>query len=86
MFATTKMSSKGQIVIPESLRENLQLEAGVEFMIISQDDALILKKIIPPNKKDLKDLLEKANALAKKSGMKKEDIQDAIRKYRKGKK
>ncbi len=30
--ATTKLSSKGQVVIPENIREKLRLEAGVQFV------------------------------------------------------
>lgn len=83
MFATTKMSSKGQVVIPEPIRNSLQLEAGAEFMIISQDDTLILKKITPPPKKELKKMLDRANAKAKKAGMTEDDIADAIANVRK---
>lgn len=34
--ATTTMSSKGQVVIPEKIRENLHLEKGTEFVVISR--------------------------------------------------
>ena len=47
-FATTKMSSKGQIVIPEEIRAKLQLEPGTQFVAVGEGDVVILKKISPP--------------------------------------
>ena len=41
--AITKVSSKGQIVIPTSMRKDLS--QGDEFLIIKEDKTLILKKI-----------------------------------------
>ena len=41
-IAITKMSSKGQIVIPREMREDI--EEGEEFLIIKSEDQLILKK------------------------------------------
>lgn len=40
---TTRMSSKGQIVIPSNMRENLK--AGDELIIIKDDERIILKKV-----------------------------------------
>lgn len=39
---TTKISSKGQIVIPSHMRENLK--EGDELIIIKDDERIILKK------------------------------------------
>jgi len=32
--ATTKLSSRGQVVIPENIRKKLQLKAGTQFVVI----------------------------------------------------
>ena len=34
--STTKMSSKGQVVIPEAIRKRLGLNPGVEFVVVAQ--------------------------------------------------
>lgn len=47
--ATTKMSSKGQVVIPEEVRRALDLSAGSQFVVIGEGDVVILKKISPPS-------------------------------------
>ena len=41
-ISTTKMSSKGQIVIPSNMRGNLK--EGEELIIIKDDERIILKK------------------------------------------
>ena len=48
---TTVLSQKGQIVLPASLRESLQLEAGDDFEVIAEDDGTItLRRVTtPPN-------------------------------------
>jgi len=41
-IGVTKMSSKGQIVIPSEMRKDLK--EGDEFLIIKDEDRIILKK------------------------------------------
>jgi len=43
----TKMSSKGQVVIPWDLRKDFNLKEGDKLIIIRKDDEIILKKSIP---------------------------------------
>lgn len=40
---TTRLSSKGQIVIPKSLRERFNWEVGTEFTIFTLEDGIFLK-------------------------------------------
>ncbi len=40
--AATKMSSKGQVVIPEEIRNRLGLKAGTKFVVVGSEDTLIL--------------------------------------------
>ena len=86
MLATTKMSTRGQIVIPENIRDELGLISGSEFIIVTEEDAIILKKLHLPPKSALKALLDKANAKAKSAGITEEAIASEIKKYRKEKK
>lgn len=46
--STTKMSSKGQVVIPENIRKTLNLKAGAQFVVVGDKDVVILKSISPP--------------------------------------
>lgn len=84
--ATTKLSSRGQVVIPETIRDSLRMEAGTQFVVIGSDDTIILKSITPPPISKFKGLLAKAEKAAKNAGLKREDVKKAIAQARKAKK
>ena len=46
--ATTKLSSKGQVVIPEEIRNRLGLKPGAQFVVLGDRDVVILKVIQTP--------------------------------------
>ena len=50
---TTKMSSRGQVVIPQGVREELNAGEGTIFSVTSSSDAIILKKVSVPSKDEL---------------------------------
>lgn len=81
-LATTKMSSKGQVVIPEAIRQRLGLENGCQFLVMGEKDAVILKTISAPSKKQFRTLITKARNAAKKAGLETKDIDNAINKVR----
>ena len=84
-IATTKMSSKGQVVIPEEIREQLELTSGAKFVVVAEKDTVILKLISPPPQEEFSKLLVRARSQAKKAGLKKDDVRQAIKKVRKSK-
>ena len=81
-LATTKMSSKGQVVIPEGIRKRLGLKAGAQFVVVGDKDVVILKAISPPSMEDFDALISEARRQARKTGMKRSDITAAITKVR----
>jgi AbrB family looped-hinge helix DNA binding protein len=76
-LATTRMSSKGQIVIPENIRDRLGLEAGAQFVVIGEDDVVILKTLQQPAMSEFDNLIRKARQQARTSGMKRSDVAKA---------
>jgi len=76
---TVKMSSKGQIVIPLDVREELSAHAGTVFAVMGTKDTIVLKKIATPSKEDLiKDLglfAKKATSKLKSKGFTEKDLQ-----------
>ena len=82
-YATTKLSSKGQVVIPEDIRDSLNLREGDQFVVIGKGDTVILKAITPPSMDQFDALLKNADANAKKIGLKKSQVKMAISKVRK---
>lgn len=81
-FATTKLSSKGQIVIPEEIRNELHLKSGDKFMVIGKGDTVILKTITQPSLDRFDALIQEAASRAKKAGLKESSVKAAIRKAR----
>jgi len=81
-IATTKMSSKGQVVIPERIRKSLKLKTGAQFIVVGDDDVVILKNITPPAIEEFDELITKARKTAKQAGLKKIDIKEAVMKVR----
>lgn len=76
--STTKMSSKGQVVIPENVRKQLNLKAGAQFVVVGDKDVVILKSISPPSMDEFDGLIAEARRQGRKAGLKKADIQKAI--------
>jgi AbrB family looped-hinge helix DNA binding protein len=80
---TTKMSSKGQVVIPEEIRNRLGLKAGDQFLVMSEKDVVILKTLTKPSMDEFDTLIKTAKKQAKLMGLKKADIESAITESRK---
>ena len=80
--ATTKMSSKGQVVIPENVRTRMGLAASTEFIVLGEGDVVILKTIQAPAMEEFHALIKKARRQAKRAGLKRSDIAKAVRDVR----
>ena len=75
---TTRMSSKGQVVIPEAIRNRLGLKTGDKFLVLGDKDCVILKTLSSPSMTEFDDLIKEARQLAKSAGLKKSDIASAV--------
>jgi AbrB family looped-hinge helix DNA binding protein len=76
------MSSKGQVVIPEEIRDRLGLKAGTQFVVVGNRDVVILKAITAPSVKEFNDLIGRARQQARKAGLRKSDIEAAVARVR----
>lgn len=81
--ATTKMSSKGQVVIPEDIRDKMGLHSGDQFLVLAENDVVILKIVTRPSMSEYKNLITKARKSAKAAGLTQESIKSAIKVARK---
>ena len=81
-YATTRLSSKGQVVIPEEIRNDLGLSEGDQFVVIGEGDAVILKAITPPKIEEFNKLVGQARSAAKRAGIKRADLKPTIAKVR----
>jgi len=83
MSELVKMSSKGQIVVPKELREELDLGTGTSFVIFGKEDTLVLKKVEVPSAKEAFEKIHKwGTKLAKEKGWQQKDVMNIIHKGR----
>ena len=78
----TRMSAKGQIVIPGDIRQDLGLEAGTKFIVVAEGDTVILKKIGRPSMAEIDKLFKESRKFSRQAGLKKSDIKNAIHRSR----
>lgn len=79
----TSVSSRGQVVIPQSLRDRLKIHEGEKFVIIGEDNTIVLKKLEMPSFSGIDKLLKKTREFAKQKGLKETDVEKSIREARK---
>jgi AbrB family looped-hinge helix DNA binding protein len=75
-LATTRLSSKGQVVIPEEIRRALGLEPGARFVVLSDGEVVILKRIDAPARSEVRALAAKVRRQARGAGVKPEIDED----------
>lgn len=80
----TVVSGKGQVVIPQSIRQKLGIGPKTKLLVYGYDDAVIMKKMdIPDVAKDLERLYAKVDKKVAKYGpLSDEDINQIIQQSR----
>lgn len=76
---TTRMSSRGQVVIPESIRIGCGFGEGTTFTVVAKGNAVMLQAIVAPPRDLFNELARESRAAAKAAGMRPSDITVAIR-------
>lgn len=82
-LSTTKLSSKGQVVIPEEIRHQLGLHTGDQFLVVAEKGVMIFKIIAKPNMNQYRELITKTRKLAKAAGLTEHAVSQAIKVSRK---
>lgn len=86
----TKMTSKGQVVIPQDIREEKNLKDGEKFIVYDTDDSIVLKRIKnlekATNIENFEKIFAKTWKIAKQRKITKKDVAKEIQDYRKEKK
>ena len=76
------LSSKGQIVIPNIIRNQLHLNTGTKLMIMTDGSNILLKPIEIPQIDEFNDLILKSRKFQSSKKLKKTDIRKVISKVR----
>ncbi len=82
---TTKLSSRGQVVIPEEIRRRLGLKTGAQFVVVGEGDVVVLKAVQAPSLSQFDELMAEARKAARRAGMRRLDVTRAVAKARRSK-
>ncbi len=84
---TTKMSSKGQIVLPEALRRMYGWGSGTSFAVIAHNGAVIMQPLAAPTDAEIEAEFESAFKEVRRqsaaSGLRRSHVLEAIAQVRK---
>ena len=78
----TSMSTKGQIVIPQGIRNELHVESGAKFAVVTDGQNILLKQIEMPKIAVFKNLLKRSQRLIKETGISQTEVASIIKKAR----
>ena len=70
----TTTSPKGQVVIPQEIREQLGIKSGTKFAVYGKGDTIIFRRVKVPTVKDFEKLAVFGRKFAKKKGIKEKDV------------
>ena len=82
VLTTTRMSSKGQIVIPEELRRAFGWNSGTSFIVVGRADAIMLQPVTMPDMARFDGLIAESRRQAKAAGLRVGDVAAAITRVR----
>ena len=79
------VSSKGQVVIPHTIREKLDIKPKTKLLVYDYDDGFIMKKIkVPEPSEELREIYKKIDARTAHIGeLTDQEITEIIQKHRK---
>ena len=82
----TKISQNGQVVIPAEIRELMGIEPSDKFLVISEGEDIVLRKLKKKAKREeLLELLASIQEDMESEGITKDDLEKAIEEVRKAK-
>ena len=86
MIEVVNLSSKGQLVIPKNMREEMGLNPKDKFVLVNDKDTILLKRLQEDEVKSrMKSLMKAFTKEFKKAGITEEDLSKEIKAVRQAK-
>ena len=76
------VSSKGQVVLPASMRRSLAIESGAKLAAYASGDVIMLKVIRLPSADEFKSMLDEAQEWAASVGYTEDDVNGLVKSVR----
>lgn len=84
MIEVVNLSSKGQLVIPKNMREEMKLNQRDKFVLVNNRDTIIMKRLQEEEiKSRMNSLMKELTKEFNKGGITKEDLRKEIKAVRK---
>jgi AbrB family looped-hinge helix DNA binding protein len=80
----TRLSSKGQVVIPGDVRASMGLSVGTKFVVMGDKDTIVLKRVGRPSLAEARHIFKEGQKYARRVGLKKSDVEGIIHQVRRG--
>jgi len=78
-ISISKVSTKGQIVLPVDIRRQLDIDPGDKLLLLAEDETLIIKKI---ESKSFRELMAPLWEKTRKLGLSREEVDELIEEAR----
>ena len=78
----TSVSSKGQVVIPNAIRESLGIKSGTKLAVITDGENVLMKPLETPRLEAFQALIAESRTQARRAGLKRSDVSGTIREVR----
>jgi len=78
----TSMSTKGQVVIPASMRRKLNIRGGSKMIVLQEGENILLKPISNPKLNEFETILQLADELSQELELHPSDIDKVIEETR----
>ena len=82
MATIAAMSSRGQIVLPIAIRKKLGLGEGSQFLVVTDNENILLKPVKDPSLDEFYSLIEQARKTAAQLGLTEDEINAEIKSMR----
>jgi AbrB family looped-hinge helix DNA binding protein len=76
------VSTKGQVVIPGSIRKKLGISSGSKLMVVTDGENVLMKPIAPPRLEAFRKLADESRKAAEEAGLTSGDVSQAIAEVR----
>ena len=81
-YDVISISSKGQIVIPKEMRDELSIQTGDKIVAMCEGNTIVLRRCQKPTHKEFQEALDSCRSWAKEVGLTQQDVDDAIKQVR----